>query len=164
MKLCPRHLGSLHFPSLKLWNAPLDMSVGYWAKNHLKLLNMLKEKNVMHQEIPKSRSITDSKKTCNRSKTKRPINKNNNSLSPQLQGRDVLIRSRKTITEAGVLKKLSLAGLAKLSRLRYSWLRFGRPQQAIVDSEPTIGWCTQPANTQLISRNMMKYLGLARLA
>jgi hypothetical protein len=25
--------------------------------------------------------------------------------------------------EAGVLKKLSLAGLAKLSRLRYSWLR-----------------------------------------
>ncbi len=25
----------------------------------------------------------------------------------------------------GVLKKLSLAGLAKLSRLRYSWLRFG---------------------------------------
>ncbi len=29
------------------------------------------------------------------------------------------------IPEAGVLKKLSLAGLAKLSRLRYSWLRFG---------------------------------------
>ncbi len=27
--------------------------------------------------------------------------------------------------EAGVLKKLSLAGLAKLSRLRYSWLRSG---------------------------------------
>ncbi len=26
--------------------------------------------------------------------------------------------------DAGVLKKLSLAGLAKLSRLRYSWLRF----------------------------------------
>ncbi len=26
--------------------------------------------------------------------------------------------------EAGVLKKLSLAGLAKLSRLSYSWLRF----------------------------------------
>ncbi len=28
-------------------------------------------------------------------------------------------------TEAGVLKKLSLAGLAKQSRLRYSSLRFG---------------------------------------
>ncbi len=27
--------------------------------------------------------------------------------------------------EAGVLKKLSLAGLAKLRRLRYSWQRFG---------------------------------------
>ncbi len=27
--------------------------------------------------------------------------------------------------EVGVLKKLSLAGLAQLSRLRYSWLRFG---------------------------------------
>ncbi len=27
--------------------------------------------------------------------------------------------------EAGVLKKLSLAGLAMLSQLRYSWLRFG---------------------------------------
>ncbi len=27
--------------------------------------------------------------------------------------------------EAGVIKELSLAGLAKLSRLRYSWLRFG---------------------------------------
>jgi hypothetical protein len=26
---------------------------------------------------------------------------------------------------AGVLKELSLAGLAKLSRLRYNWLRFG---------------------------------------
>ncbi len=27
--------------------------------------------------------------------------------------------------KAGVLKKLSLAGLAKLNRLRYSWLKFG---------------------------------------
>ncbi len=27
--------------------------------------------------------------------------------------------------EEGVLKKLSLTGLAKLSQLRYSWLRFG---------------------------------------
>ncbi len=28
-------------------------------------------------------------------------------------------------TDAGVLKKLSLAGLAKLIRLRYSWIRYG---------------------------------------
>jgi hypothetical protein len=28
-------------------------------------------------------------------------------------------------SKAGVFKKLSLAGLAKLSRLRYSWIRFG---------------------------------------
>ncbi len=28
------------------------------------------------------------------------------------------------ILKAGVLKKLNLGGLAKLSRLRYSWLRF----------------------------------------
>ncbi len=32
---------------------------------------------------------------------------------------------KSSLPEAGVLKKLSLAGLAKLSRLRYSWLRFG---------------------------------------
>ncbi len=57
--------------------------------------------------------------------------------------------------EAGVLKKLSLAGLAKLSRLRYSWLRFGLAQ---------IGQCTQPTNSQLIPQSSMKYLELARLA
>jgi hypothetical protein len=38
-------------------------------------------------------------------------------------------------TEAGVLKKLSLAGIAKLSRLKYSWQRFVWPQPTIVDSE-----------------------------
>jgi hypothetical protein len=64
---------------------------------------------------------------------------------------------------AGVLKKLSLAGLAKLSRLRYSRLRFGLvwPQPAIVDSESTIGRCTKPAKSQLIPQSSMKYLGLA---
>jgi hypothetical protein len=60
-------------------------------------------------------------------------------------------------TEVGVLKKLSLAGIAKLSRLKYRWLRFVWP-------EPTIGWCTQPANSQLILQSSMKYLGLAGLA
>ncbi len=29
------------------------------------------------------------------------------------------------LRRAGVLKKLSLAGLAQLSQLRYSWLKFG---------------------------------------
>jgi len=48
--------------------------------------------------------------------------------------------------EAGVLRKLSLAGLA------------------IVDSESTIGRCTQPANSQLIPKSKMKYLGFARFA
>jgi hypothetical protein len=42
-------------------------------------------------------------------------------------------------SEAGVLKNLSLAGLAKLSRQRFGW-----PQPALVDSESTIGRCTQP--------------------
>ncbi len=59
--------------------------------------------------------------------------------------------------EMGVLKKLSLAGIAKLSRLKYRWLRFVWPK-------PTIGWCTQPANSQLILQSSMKYLGLAGLA
>jgi hypothetical protein len=36
---------------------PLDISVGYWTKNHVKLLTLLKEKNVMHQEIPKSSQL-----------------------------------------------------------------------------------------------------------
>jgi len=38
---------------------------------------------------------------------------------PAKEGKD------STDSEAGVFKKLSLAGLAKLSQLRYSWLRFG---------------------------------------
>ena len=33
-----------------------------------------------------------------------------------------------------------------------------------MDSELTIGWCTQPANSQLILQSSMKYLGLAGLA
>ncbi len=57
-------------------------------------------------------------------------------------------------TDVGVLKKLSLADIAKLSRLKYRWLRFVWP-------EPTIGWCTQPVNLQLILQSSMKYLGLA---
>jgi hypothetical protein len=60
-------------------------------------------------------------------------------------------------TEVGVLKKLSVAGIAKLSRLKYRWLRFVWP-------EPTIGWCTQPVNSQLILQSSMKYLGFSRLS
>ncbi len=72
--------------------------------------------------------------------------------------------THKYLPEAGIVKKLSrsLAGLAKQSRLRYSWLRFGLPQPAIMDSESKR--CTQPANSQLIPQCMMKYLGLVRLA
>ncbi len=67
--------------------------------------------------------------------------------------------------EAGVLKKLSLAGLAKLSPLRYSWLRFGLVSAGYCGlGESTIGWCTQPANSQLIPLSMVKYLRLVRLA
>ncbi len=59
---------------------------------------------------------------------------------------------------AGVLKKLSLTdkGLADKGLV---W-----PQPAIVDSESIIGWCKQPANSQLIPQSSMKYMGLARLA
>jgi hypothetical protein len=64
--------------------------------------------------------------------------------------------------EAGVLKKLSLAGLAKLSRLMLLLTKgFVWPQPALVLSESTIGWCWC---TQLIPQSMMKYLGLASLA
>jgi hypothetical protein len=66
--------------------------------------------------------------------------------------------------EAGVLKKLSLAGIAKLSRLRFSCLRFVWPQPAVVDSVSTISRYTQSANSQLIPQSLMKYLGLVRLA
>ncbi len=58
--------------------------------------------------------------------------------------------------EAGVLKKLSLAGYG----IAVSGLVW--PQPAIIDSETTIGWCTQPANSQLSPQSMTKYLGLAR--
>jgi hypothetical protein len=53
--------------------------------------------------------------------------------------------------EAGVLKKLSLAGLAKLSRLRCTCnlLSLVWPQPAIMDSETTVGRCTKQANSQL---------------
>jgi hypothetical protein len=50
-------------------------------------------------------------------------------------------------TEAGVLKKLSLAGIAKLSRLKYSRLRVVWPQPIIVESELKIGWCTHAADS-----------------
>jgi hypothetical protein len=66
-------------------------------------------------------------------------------------------------SDAGVLNKLSLAGVAKLSRLKYRWLRFVWPQPTIMDSELTIGWCTQPANPQLIPQSSMKHLGLSHL-
>ncbi len=57
----------------------------------------------------------------------------------------------------GRWEKLSLAVIAKLNRLKYRRLRFVWP-------EPTIGRCTQPANSQLILQSSMKYLGLASLA
>jgi hypothetical protein len=60
--------------------------------------------------------------------------------------------------EAVVLKKLGLAGLAKLTKFRFVLSRL------LWTRESTLGRCTQPANSQLIPRSMMKYLGLARLA
>jgi hypothetical protein len=67
-----------------------------------------------------------------------------------------------TNTRGGSFKEIKLSWLSyKLSRLRYSLVW---PQPAIVDAESTIGWCTQPANSQLIPQSMMKYLGLAPLA
>ncbi len=54
----------------------------------------------------------------------------------------------------------------ELSRLRYSWLRFGLASASYIGlglhDRPV--YCTQPANSQLIPQSMMKYLGLARLA
>jgi hypothetical protein len=68
-------------------------------------------------------------------------------------------------TEAGVLKKLGLDGLAKLSRLRYSWLRIGLASADYrglgVHNRPV--YCTQPANSQLIPQSSMQHLGLALL-
>ncbi len=68
-------------------------------------------------------------------------------------------RLETSCTEAWVLQKLSLAGIAKLSRLKYSWLRFVWPQPTIVDSELTIGWCTK-----LIPQSSMRHLVFARSA
>ncbi len=56
--------------------------------------------------------------------------------------------------EAGVLKKLSLAGLGKLSQLRYGLASAGYHGLG-VHGRPV------PANSQLIPQSMMKYLGLA---
>jgi hypothetical protein len=49
-------------------------------------------------------------------------------------------------TRCGSFKEIELS----LSRLRYSWLRFGL---ASADSESTIGRCTQLANSQLIPQS-----------
>ncbi len=56
--------------------------------------------------------------------------------------------------KTGVLKKLSLAGLVKLSRLRYSWLRFGMASAGYrgleVHNRPVY-----IANSQLIPQSSM---------
>jgi hypothetical protein len=56
--------------------------------------------------------------------------------------------------KAGILKELSLAGITDKGLVL--------PQPAIVDSDSTIGWCTQPASSQLIPQSSMKYVGLVR--
>ncbi len=68
---------------------------------------------------------------------------------------------RRSRPEAGVLKKFSLAGLAKLRRLRYFIADKGLvwSQPAIMDSECTIGRCTQPTNSQLVHRAWWNTLG-----
>ncbi len=66
-------------------------------------------------------------------------------------------------TQAGVLKKLSLASLGELSRLRHSWLRFGLASAGYRALGVHDRQCTQPANSQLIPQSMMKYGGLACL-
>ena len=48
------------------------------------------------------------------------------------------VRLETSRTEARVLKKLSLAGIAKLSRLKYSRLRFVWPKG--VGPGPTLAW------------------------
>ncbi len=62
--------------------------------------------------------------------------------------------AQKNCPEAGVLKKLSLVGLAKLSRLKYSWLRFGLASAGYrvlgVHDKPvyTAGYNSQPISTE----------------
>ncbi len=73
-------------------------------------------------------------------------------------------RLETSLKEAGVLKKLSLAGIAKQSQLKYNWLRFVWPQPTIVDSELTIGLCTQPANSQLIPQSRSETPGVSPLS
>jgi hypothetical protein len=70
------------------------------------------------------------------------------------------------LPEAGVLKKLSLAELAKLSRPRYKWLRFGLASAGYrgLRGHDRPVYTTQQANSQLIPQSSMKFLGLARLA
>ncbi len=67
-------------------------------------------------------------------------------------------------SKPGILKKLSLAGLAKLSRLRCSWIRFGLAsadfRELRVHNRPVY----TAANSQLIPQSSMKHLRLARLA
>ncbi len=52
----------------------------------------------------------------------------------------------------------------ELSRLRYSWLRFGLASAGYRGLRVMIGRCTQPAKSELIPQSMMRYLGLACLA
>ncbi len=64
-------------------------------------------------------------------------------------------------SEAGVLKKLSIAGIAKLSRLKYRWLKFVWPQPTIMDSELTIGWCKQLIPLEQYEKPGVSPVGLA---
>ncbi len=68
--------------------------------------------------------------------------------------------------EVGVLMKLSLVGLAKLSQLICSWLRLCLASASYrgIEVYDRQVYRTQPANSQMIPQNVMKYLGLARLA
>jgi hypothetical protein len=64
--------------------------------------------------------------------------------------------NEKAFPEAGVLKKLSLASFAKLSRLSFSWLRIGLASVSYPGLGVHDGPCTQPANSQLIPQSTMK--------
>ncbi len=57
-------------------------------------------------------------------------------------------------TEVRVLKKLSLAGLVKLS-----WLRFVWPQPTIMDSESTIGRCSN-GKTSIVCYRTLSFFSL----
>jgi hypothetical protein len=75
-------------------------------------------------------------------------------------------RKKNRISEVEVLKKLSLAGLAKLSLLRYSCLGFCKASAGYrglgIHNMPM--YSTLPDNSQLIPQSMMKYPGLPCLA